>query len=157
MIEIRCDADWQGLINQKQLAEILKVFLWHLFESERGISLYLTDDTEIQKLNQQYRGKNSPTDILSWPYTEDDVELSLPKIDESEDVELAGDLVVSVERVRKQATENGWDFETELIRLLAHGCAHLAGWDHERSANEANEMLELEIALLKEVGYENIY
>ncbi len=157
MIEIRCDADWQGLINQKQLAEILKVFLWHLFESERGISLYLTDDTEIQKLNQQFRGKNSPTDILSWPYTEDDVELSLPKIDESEDVELAGDLVVSVERVRKQAEENGWDFETELIRLLAHGCAHLAGWDHERSANEANEMLELEIALLKEVGYENIY
>jgi len=157
MIEIRCDADWQGLINQKQLAEILKVFLWHLFESERGISLYLTDDTEIQKLNQQFRGKNSPTDILSWPYTENDVELSLPKIDESEDVELAGDLVVSVERVRKQATENGWDFETELIRLLAHGCAHLAGWDHERSANEANEMLELEIALLKEVGYENIY
>ncbi len=157
MIEIRCDADWQGLINQKQLAEILKVFLWHLFESERGISLYLTDDTEIQKLNQQFRGKNSPTDILSWPYTEDDVELSLPKIDESEDVELAGDLVVSVERVRKQATENGWDFETELIRLLAHGCAHIAGWDHERSANEANEMLELEIALLKEVGYENIY
>ncbi len=157
MIEIRCDADWQGLINQKQLAEILKVFLWHLFESERGISLYLTDDTEIQKLNQQFRGKNSPTDILSWPYTEDDVELSLPKIDESEDVELAGDLVVSVERVRKQATENGWDFETELIRLLAHGCAHLAGWDHERSADEASEMLELEIALLKEVGYENIY
>jgi len=157
MIEIRCDADWQGLINQKQLAEILKVFLWHLFESERGISLYVTDDTEIQKLNQQFRSKNSPTDILSWPYTEDDVELSLPKIDESEDVELAGDLVVSVERVRKQATENGWDFETELIRLLAHGCAHLAGWDHERSANEANEMLELEIALLKEVGYENIY
>ncbi len=157
MIEIRCDADWQGLINQKQLAEILKVFLWHLFESERGISLYLTDDTEIQKLNQQFRGKNSPTDILSWPYTENDVELSLPKIDESEDVELAGDLVVSVERVRKQAEENGWDFETELIRLLAHGCAHLAGWDHERSANEANEMLELEIALLKEVGYENIY
>ena len=157
MIEIRCDADWQGLINQKQLAEILKVFLWHLFESERGISLYLTDDTEIQKLNQQFRGKNSPTDILSWPYTEDDVELSLPKIDESEDVELAGDLVVSVERVRKQAEENGWDFETELIRLLAHGCAHLAGWDHERSANEANEMLELEIELLKEVGFENIY
>ena len=157
MIEIRCDADWQGLINQKQLAEILKVFLWHLFESERGISLYLTDDTEIQKLNQQFRSKNSPTDILSWPYTEDDVELSLPKIDESEDVELAGDLVVSVERVRKQAEENGWDFETELIRLLAHGCAHIAGWDHERSADEASEMLELEIALLKEVGYENIY
>ena len=157
MIEVRFDENWKALINENRLLEILKVFLLSLFESERGISLYLTDDTEIQKLNQQFRSKNSPTDILSWPYTENDVELSLPKIDESEDVELAGDLVVSVERVRKQATENGWDFETELIRLLAHGCAHIAGWDHERSANEANEMLELEIALLKEVGYENIY
>ena len=72
-------------------------------------------------------------------------------------VELVGDLVVSVERVRKQAAENGWDFETELIRLLAHGCAHLAGWDHERSPQEAQEMLELEIYLLKEVNLLNIY
>ena len=157
MIEIRCDADWKGLINQKKLEEILKVFLKNLFLNERGVSLYLTDDTEIQKLNLQFRGKDSPTDILSWPYFEDEAEMDLPQIGDLEDEELAGDLVVSVERVRKQAEENGWDFETELIRLLAHGCAHLAGWDHERSANEANEMLELEIALLKEVGYENIY
>ena len=63
-------------------------------------------------------------------------------------MELAGDLVVSGERVKEQAAENGWDFDTELIRLLAHGCAHLAGWDHERSAEEAREMLELEIYLL---------
>jgi probable rRNA maturation factor len=70
---------------------------------------------------------------------------------------LAGDLVVSVEHVRKQAEENDWNFETELIRLLAHGCAHLAGWDHERNAKEAKEMLELEIELLKKVGLLNIY
>ena len=66
-------------------------------------------------------------------------------------------MVVSVERVRHQSTKNGWDFETELIRLLAHGCAHLAGVDHERSTEEAREMLELEIELLKEVDLTNIY
>ena len=157
MIEIRWDADWKGLINQKQLEEFLKVFLNKLFKNERGVSLYLTNDTEIQKLNQQFRGKDSPTDILSWPYSEDEADLDFPKVEDTDEVELAGDLVVSFERVRKQAEENGWDFETELIRLLAHGCAHLAGWDHERSTKEAKEMLELEIELLKEVGLSNIY
>ena len=157
MIEIRSDPVWDSLVNKKRIEEILKVLLKNLFESDCGVSLYLTDDAEIQKLNQQFRGKDSPTDILSWPYSEDELDLDFPKVEDTDEVELAGDLVVSVERVRKQATENGWDFETELIRLLAHGCAHLAGWDHERSADEAREMLELEIELLKKVGLLNIY
>ena len=157
MIEIRWDADWDGLTNQKLLEEILIVFLKNLFKNERGLSLYLTNDAEIKKLNQQFRGKDSPTDILSWPYSEDELDLDFPSIEDTDEVELAGDLVVSVERVWKQAEENGWNFETELIRLLAHGCAHLAGWDHERNANEAKEMLELEIELLKKVGLLNIY
>lgn len=157
MIEIRWDADWDSLTNQKQLEEILKVFLKNLFKNERGLSLYLTNDAEIQKLNQQFRGKDSPTDILSWPYSEDKLDLDFPIVEDTDEFELAGDLVVSVERVQKQAEENGWNFETELIRLLAHGCAHLAGWDHERNAKEAEEMLELEIELLKKVGLLNIY
>ena len=157
MIEVRFDENWKALINENRLLEILKVFLLSLFESERGISLYLTDDEEIQNLNQKFRGKDCPTDILSWPYSENNSEIDEPKLSDANDVELVGDLVVSAERVRHQAAENGWDFETELIRLLAHGCAHLAGWDHERSAEEAREMLEIEINLLKEVGLENIY
>ena len=157
MIEIRWNADWDGLTNQKQLEEILKVFLKYLFRNERGLSLFLTNDAEIQKLNQQFRGKNSPTDILSWPYSKEEPDLDLPNVKDTDEVELAGDLVVSLERVRKQAEENDWNFETELIRLLAHGCAHLAGWDHERNAKEAKEMLELEIELLKKVGLLNIY
>ena len=60
-------------------------------------------------------------------------------------------------QVIKQASENGWDFETELIRLLAHGCSHIAGWDHEGSKKQESEMLELEIQLLKGVGLKNIY
>ena len=157
MIEIRSDSDWGVLINQKQLEEILTVFLKNLFKNERGLSLYLTDDTEIQKLNLEFLGKDSSTDILSWPYAEDEQNFCLPKGAYTEEVPLVGDLVVSAEHVQKQAVENGWDFETELIRLLAHGCTHLAGWDHERSTEEAREMLELEIFLLNEVGLFNIY
>ncbi len=157
MIEISCDENWEDLINKTRLKKILIIFLKYLFDTERGISLYLTDDEEIQKLNKEFRGKDCPTDILSWAYDDNDLEMNGAQTGDSTSGKLAGELIVSAERVRQQAVENGWDFETELIRLLAHGCAHLAGLDHESSTEEAREMLELEIELLKEVDLTNIY
>ena len=156
MIQIRCDEGFQGLINKKRIRNILKEFLNRLFDSQRGISVLITNDAEIQKLNKQFRKKDYPTDILSWTYDVWEGEAG-PKLNESQEGNIAGELAVSAERVSKQASENGWDFETELIRLLAHGCAHLAGWDHEESEKQEREMLELEIQLLKEVGLKNIY
>ena len=94
---------------------------------------------------------------MSWTYDVGEGEIAGPELSESQEENIAGELAVSAERVSKQASENGWDFETELIRLLAHGCAHLAGWDHEESEKQEREMLELEIQLLKEVGLKNIY
>ena len=157
MIQIRCDEGFQGLINEKRIRNILKDFLNRLFDSQRGISVLITNDAEIQKLNKQFRKKDYPTDILSWSYDMGEGEISGPELNESQEENIAGELAVSAERVSKQASENGWDFETELIRLLAHGCAHLAGFDHEKSSKLEMEMLEMEIQLLKEVGLKNIY
>ncbi len=157
MIEISYDKNWEDLINKTRLQKILIIFLKYLFDTECGISLYLTDDEEIQKLNKEFRGKDCPTDILSWAYDDNDLEMNAAQTDDSASGKMAGELIVSAERVRQQAVENGWDFETELIRLLAHGCAHLAGLDHESSTEDAREMLELEIELLKEVDLTNIY
>ena len=157
MIEIRCDENWEDLINKTRLQKILIIFLKHLFDTERGISLYLTGDGEIQKLNKEFRGKDCPTDILSWAYDDNDLEKNGAQMGDSAAGKLTGELIVSAERVLQQAVENGWDFETELIRLLAHGCAHLAGLDHESSTEVACEMLELEVELLKEVDLINIY
>ncbi len=106
MIEIRCGANWESLINQNQLKEVLKVFLKNLFINERGLSLYLTDDKEIQKLNLKFRGIDSPTDILSWSYADDERDSDLSQVQYTNEMELAGDLVVSEERVREQAAEN---------------------------------------------------
>ena len=157
MIQIRCDEGFQGLINKKRIRNILKEFLNRLYGSQRGISVLITNDAEIQKLNKQFRQKDYPTDILSWTYDVEEGKIAGPEINESQEENIAGELAVSAERVSKQASENGWDFETELIRLLAHGCAHLAGWDHEESGKQEREMLEMEIQLLKEVGLNNIY
>ena len=157
MIQIRCDEEFQCLINEKRIRNILKDFLNRLFDSQRGISVLITNDTEIQKLNKQFRKKDYPTDILSWTYDVGGGELAGPELNKLQEENIAGELAVSAEHVSKQASENGWDFETELIRLLAHGCAHLAGWDHEESRKQERKMLELEIQLLKEIGLKNIY
>ena len=157
MIQIRCDEVFQGLINEKRIRNILKEFLNRLFDNQRGISVLITNDAEIQKLNKQFRKKDYPTDILSWTYDVGEGEIDGPELNESQEENIAGELAVSAERVSKQASKNGWDFETELIRLLAHGCAHLAGWDHEESEKQEREMLELEIQLLKKVNIKKIY
>ncbi len=157
MIQIKYDSDFEGLINEKSLRRILNFFLNRLFDRQRGISILITNDEEIQKLNKKFRKKDYPTDVLSWAYDAEvgEIEETSPK--ESHKDDIIGELAISAEQVFKQASENGWDFETELIRLLAHGCAHLAGWDHQESEKQDSEMLELEIQLLKDVGLKNIY
>tara|TARA_B100000945_G_scaffold296704_1_gene275178 strand:+ start:598 stop:1092 length:495 start_codon:yes stop_codon:yes gene_type:complete len=157
MIQISCEKDFEVLINQKRIRNILKAFMNRLFEVQRGISVFITNDAVIHKLNKQFRKKDSATDILSWTYDLGEVLTAVPELNEFKKENIAGELVISAEHVIKQASENGWDFETELIRLLAHGCAHIAGWDHEKSEKQEKEMLKLEIELLKDVGLNNIY
>ena len=157
MIQLRYNGGYKDLINETHIRKILKNFLNTLFDSKIGISVLITNDEEIQILNKQFLKKDYPTDILSWTYDLDEEKKVGLEMRESREENIAGELVVSAERVSKQAFEHGWDFETELIRLLAHGCAHIAGWDHEESEKQERGMLELEIQLLKDVGLNNIY
>lgn len=86
------------------------------------MELLLTDNAEIHELNRIYRGKDRPTDVLSFGL-EDDTNL--------------GQLVISVERTEEQAKEVGNTFEEELRFLFAHGTMHLLGYDHEVPEDEA--------------------
>ena len=106
MIQIRCDEDFQGLINEKRIRNILKEFLNRLFDSQRGISVLITNDAEIQKLNKQFRKKDYPTDILSWTYDVGEDEVAGPELNDLQEENIAGELAVSAERVSKQSSEN---------------------------------------------------
>ncbi len=116
------------------------------------LSILLTDDPHIQMLNRDWRGKNKPTDVLSFPQ----VDLS-----ELEALSRAakggikgipewwlGDVVISLERARAQAEEHGHELRDELEVLLAHGILHLLGFDHEKSKAEAAKMRKMETHLL---------
>ena len=130
-------------LDEKVIRRALAAFLTDLGHPSRGVSLLIADDPALRKLNRAHRGRARPTDVLSWRHEEP----AEP---------LLGELAVSLDRVRLQAARNGWDAPTELMRLLAHGCAHLAGFDHETPAEEAR-MLPVEIQLLAGIGLENIY
>ena len=103
--------------------------------SQHELSVLLTTDEEIASLNEQYRNKPNPTDVLSFSQLEGEVTES----------NLLGDVVISVETALKQAAELQVTLDEELVRLLIHGTLHLLGYDHEGvTEEEAREMEELE-------------
>lgn len=91
------------------------------------VSIVLADDEYIHKLNYQYRGKDRPTDVLSFALNEGDE----PEIVDGPDEVLLGDIIISVETAKMQAEEYGHTLEREMAYLTVHGILHLLGYDHE--------------------------
>lgn len=101
------------------------------------VSVLLTTDAAIRKLNRQFRGKNKATDVLSFP-----AEAMGPE-------KIAGDLAISVDTARRQSTGCGHSLATELKVLMLHGLLHLAGYDHETDDGEMAKRERLLRARLK--------
>jgi probable rRNA maturation factor len=106
------------------------------------VSLLLTDDAVLRRLNREFRGLDRPTDVLSFAQLEG---ASLPP-GHAGTVPL-GDVAVSVERARRQAGAYGHAFERELAYLFVHGLLHLLGYDHEAERDRAAMRREEESAL----------
>lgn len=113
------------------------------------LSILLCDDGVITELNREYRGVNSPTDVLSFAMSEGE--------DVGQGNAVLGDIVISVETALRQAREGGVSLSTEITSLLVHGLLHLLGYDHS-TPEEAEIMFdkshELEQSiLLKKKGF----
>lgn len=104
------------------------------------VSISFVNDEEIQDLNNEYRGINNPTDVLSFPmmeFEEEDENIDAGEEFEYIEEELPlGDIVISMDRAKAQAEEYGHSFERELSFLLVHGMLHLLGYDHEEEKDE---------------------
>jgi probable rRNA maturation factor len=109
------------------------------------ISILLTDDARIQELNRQFRKKNGPTDVLSFPAIAWE---GGPATNHGRRRN-AGDLAISLETAARQAESFGHSLETEVKVLILHGALHLAGFDHEV---DSGEMAKLEDRLRAELG-----
>lgn len=89
------------------------------------VSVTLTNNAYMQGLNKEYRGIDRPTDVLSFALNESEE----PEIKDAE-INVLGDLVISVERAREQAAEYGHSVRREVAFLTVHGMLHLLGYDH---------------------------
>jgi probable rRNA maturation factor len=116
------------------------------------LSILLTGDPQIRRLNREWRGKDKATDVLSFPQYDATQLRSLARRKSSDTWEL-GDIVISLPRAYAQAKGRGFRPRQELDWLLVHGLLHLLGYDHEVSAAEEAKMRALELGLLEEIGW----
>lgn len=108
----------------------------------------LTDDESITILNEQYRGIEAPTDVLSFSQHESSVLGWDLKSHPNTEENLLGDVVISVETAKRQAMQHGTDLDSEIDMLLVHGLLHLLGCDHAEP-DEAEKMFARQEELLK--------
>lgn len=99
--------------------------------SEKELSILITGDDQIHELNKQYLKRDKPTNVLAFPI-----------MSEADGIEtgMMGDIVISVDTAKKEASEIGITYHERAIQLLIHGVLHLTGYDHETSDNDEKIM-----------------
>lgn len=102
------------------------------------LSLALAGQEKIKRMNKEYRDKNKPTDVLSFPGS--GFVLGESTTDSVKKVEDLGEIVICLQEVKKNAKRFGFSFKKELARVLIHGILHLLGYDHEKGKKEAEKM-----------------
>ncbi len=110
---------------------------------ETEVSVVFTDDDYIRRLNRQYRGVDSPTDVLSFAQHEGE-----PMPDTGGE-DLLGDVVISLQAADRQAREYGHGLRREVAYLAAHGVLHLLGYDHQDEGGRAAMRAKEEAALAR--------
>lgn len=163
MLEVAIEADeewdssrsWDQLVRNAAEAAIAESAFPQLATSKRSIeiSVRLTGDEAVRALNAEWRGKDKPTNVLSFPMFEA-VELQNAKVACPE--LLLGDIILARGVCEAEAAEKGVRFEDHAAHLLVHGTLHLLGYDHH-SEDEAADMESREIRALGRLGIANPY
>ena len=127
---------------------ILETLIYEKFPYDAEVSVTLTDNTYIKKLNSEYRGIKRHTDVLSFPMYEGG------EFNEAECAfgALLGDVVISLERAAEQALEIGHSTFREVAFLAIHSTLHLLGYDHERSAEDEEIQCEKQRKIVERLG-----
>jgi probable rRNA maturation factor len=163
MLEISLDADeewdssrsWELLVRRAAEAAISESAFPQLATSARPveISVRLTDDEQVRELNAEWRGKDKPTNVLSFPMVVRD---DLQKASVAGPELLLGDIILAHGVCEAEAAEKGVSFEQHATHLLVHGTLHLLGYDHQDEA-EAADMEAREVRALQRLGIANPY
>ena len=122
-----------------------KVARWirHALQADGEITVRIVDALEGKVLNRDYRHKDYATNVLTFDYAQEPV--------------VCADLVLCAPVVAREAQENGKTLEAHYAHMLVHGILHAQGWDHETSAEDADEMEALETDIMRKLGFADPY
>lgn len=137
--------------NEQNLPPYKDILLWlnstlAKFQPNAEVTVRVVDELESQELNRDYRGKDKPTNVLSFPFE------APPGID----IDLLGDLIICKQVVEREAIEQNKPLISHWAHMVVHGCLHLLGYDHIED-QEAEEMESLETEIMKSMGYSDPY
>ncbi|WP_075180678.1 rRNA maturation RNase YbeY [Pantoea sp. 1.19] len=143
-LQLAC-ASADGLPAEAEFQRWLNAVLSQ-FQDESEVTVRLVDEAESRMLNHTYRGKDKPTNVLSFPF-EAPPGIELP---------LLGDLIICRQVVEQEADEQHKAREAHWAHMVIHGCLHLLGYDHIED-EEAEEMESLETEIMLALGYPDPY
>ena len=163
MLDIAIDADgewdsssgWDELARAAATAAIAESAFPQLASSERTVelSIRLASDAEVLVLNSQWRGKDKPTNVLSFPLAE---QYELEQSDEEGPELMLGDIILAHGVCEREAAEMHVSFEEHATHLIVHGTLHLLGYDHQ-DESAATDMESREVRALNQLGIANPY
>jgi probable rRNA maturation factor len=141
-IDIEINSQSQQIPSQEKCEAWIAAVLKSQELQNAEVSLYIVDEKESQELNTQYRGKEKPTNVLSFP----------ADIPEEVGVPLLGDLVICAPVVEREAKEQQKSLDAHWAHMLVHGSLHLLGYDHIED-EDAEQMENLETSILVNLGF----
>jgi probable rRNA maturation factor len=127
---VAVDEQVRAAIDSERLERLASAVMQREGLAPGEVSVLITDDEMVRRLNREYAGEDTPTDVLAFSLTEGE-EFASP-----DDVVRLGDVIISYETARRQAAEAGRPVGDEVDHLLVHGILHLLGYDHAEPAEE---------------------
>ncbi len=159
MVRLIWDNEQDVFDITEELIDVLKSCMekaleYEGFSYDTEISLTFTDNEGIRQVNNEVRGIDKATDVLSFPMLETDESGNLEVFDEdlADGAVLLGDILISVEKAISQAEEFGHSFKREICFLTVHSMLHLLGYDHELGEKEEAEMFLKQDEILNLLG-----
>lgn len=143
-LQIACENE-QGLPSADQFSHWLTQAVSG-FQKQAEVTIRIVDEAESHQLNFDYRGKDRPTNVLSFPFE------APPGIE----IDLLGDLIICRQVVEREAQEQNTPLTSHWAHMVVHGSLHLLGYDHIED-DEAEEMESLEADIMQAMGFEDPY
>ncbi|MBB5731046.1 putative rRNA maturation factor [Altererythrobacter atlanticus] len=144
--------DWEALAER--VAQCAISVAPELGNERLAASLLFTSDSQVHELNREWRQRDKPTNVLSFPMLERE---DLLELQADGPPELLGDIALACQTCAREAAEKGVSLQDHAAHLVLHGLLHLAGYDHEISAADADAMEAMETKALAQMGIGNPY